>query len=48
MNKSLEEVNEVIANLLEETDDNDEAIDDLLLLIEIRKVGFRYLCPPVY
>ena len=36
MNSSLNDLNEAIANLLE--DESDEAIDDILLLSEIRKV----------
>ena len=40
MHKSTEEVNEVIGNLLVEAVDSDEAVDDLLLLTEIRQVEF--------
>ena len=41
MHKSTEEVNEVIGNLLVEAVDSDEAVDDLLLLTEIRQVEFQ-------
>jgi hypothetical protein len=43
MHKSTEEVNKVIGNLMVEAVDSEEAVDDLLLLTEIREVEFcRY------
>ena len=45
MNKSNGELNQVIASLMVEAVESDEAIDDLLLLCEIRKVCLICLLP---
>ena len=46
MDRMSEQFNGVIANLMVEAVDSDEAVDDLLLLTEIRKVSLPsfYFC----